>query len=272
MLAERTFDAGSATLNYADSQSDGPPLVLLHGLSYRWQSWLAVMPALSLRWHLYAPDLRGFGRSSRVPGAYRAVDYARDVVAFLREVVGQPAALVGHSLGAIVAIAVAAEAPDLVRALVLEEPPLGIFLDQSMRETRVFEPYRRMRDLAVERPSLDETVARLGKAMPDVDAVELRSRAISLLQRDPEALTFVLEDRAKEGLDLDRRLASVECPVLLVQGNEAMGGALDDARARWALSRLRRATHVYLPNAGHFIHHASPLDFARLVVDYLETI
>ena len=62
MLTERQFDTGAVTLNYAEGPASGPPLVLLHGLSYRWQSWLAVMPTLALRWHLYAPDLRGFGR------------------------------------------------------------------------------------------------------------------------------------------------------------------------------------------------------------------
>jgi pimeloyl-ACP methyl ester carboxylesterase len=123
MLRERQFTAGAVTLHYAETAEDGPPLVLLHRLSARWQTWLAVMPTLTLRWRLYAPDLRGFGRSSRAPGAYRALDYATDIAAFLREIVGRPAALVAHSLDAVVALVVAADAPELVRALVLEEPP-----------------------------------------------------------------------------------------------------------------------------------------------------
>ncbi len=272
MLTERQFDTGTVTLNYAEGPAGEPPLVLLHGLSYRWQSWLPVMPSLALRWHLYAPDLRGFGGSGRVPGAYRAIDYAADIVAFLRGVVGRPAVLVGHSVGAIVAIAVAADAPELVRAAVLEEPPLSIFTDQPMRETAVYGAYRAARDLALSHPTLDEATAALGKAMAGTDAVELRSRAMALLQRDPEALTFVLEDRAKEELEFDRRLEHLACPVLLIQGNPARGGALDDERAARFVSQLPHATHVVLPNAGHFIHHQSPLEFSRLVVDYLETL
>jgi pimeloyl-ACP methyl ester carboxylesterase len=272
MLVERQFDSGTVTLNYAEGPAGGLPLVLVHGLSYRWQSWLAVMPGLALRWHLYAPDLRGFGRSGRVPGSYRAVDYAADIVAFLRRIVGRPAVIVGHSLGAIVTIAVAADAPELVRAVVLEEPPLDIFTDVPMRDTRVYGAYLRMRDLALERPSLKAAAAKLGQAMPGTDPVELRSRAIALLQRDPEALTFVLEDRAREGLEIEQRLRRIACPVLFVQGNAAMGSALNDERAAWATSLLRHVTHVTMPNAGHFIHHSAPADFARLVTDYLETI
>jgi pimeloyl-ACP methyl ester carboxylesterase len=271
MVTERQFDTGTVTLNYAEGSTDGPPLVLVHGLSYRWQSWLPVMPTLALRWHLFAPDLRGFGRSGRVPGAYRVVDYAADITAFLRGV-GQPAVLVGHSLGAIVALATAADAPDLVRALVLEEPPLSLFTGQSVREMPVYEPYRRLRDLALRQPSLEETVAVLGRAMPDADAVEVRSRAVALLQRDPEALTFILEDRAGEGLTLDRRLSGITCPVLCIQGNPQLGSAFGDQQAEWLASLLPQCTRITFPNAGHFIHRSLPADIARLVVDFLETI
>ena len=207
-----------------------------------------------------------------MPGAYRVIDYSADLVTLLRAVVGGPAVLVGHSLGAVVAMAVAAEAPDLVRALVLEEPPLSIFGDQPMRETRAYEPYRRMRDLALGRPSLAEAVAGLGELMPGTDAVELRSRAAALVQRDPEVLTFVLEDRAKEGLDLDQALTGIACPVLLLQGNSAQGAVLGDEQAAWAAARLRDCTRVSLPNAGHFIHRSLPLDVARLVAGFLETL
>ena len=65
MLTERTFDAGDVSLNYAEGPPAGPPLVLLHGSSLRWQHFLPVIPLLGWRWHLYALDLRGHGRSGR---------------------------------------------------------------------------------------------------------------------------------------------------------------------------------------------------------------
>ena len=131
-MIEHTFDAGPVAINYvAEGREDGRPLVFLHGVSGRWQTWLPVMTAFAAGWRLYALDFRGHGRSGRAPGAYRAVDYAADVVAFLRRRVEQPAVLVGHSLGAIVAVAVAADAPEAVRAVVLETPPLGVFDEQD---------------------------------------------------------------------------------------------------------------------------------------------
>jgi pimeloyl-ACP methyl ester carboxylesterase len=272
MLTERQFDAGAVALNYVEGPASAPPLLLIHGLSFRWQSWLPVMPLLALRWRLFAPDLRGFGRSGRVPGAYRVLDYAADITTFLRDVVGQPAVVVGHSLGAVVALAVAAETPERVRALVLEEPPLSLFTGQSMRDTPVYETYRRLRDLALRQPSLTDTVEAFSRALPEVDAVEARSRAVALLQRDPEVLTFVLEDRAGEGFDLEQRLPRITCPALLIQGSPERGSAFDDQHAEWLAARLRQSVRVAVPTAGHFIHRSQPGEVARLVAEFLESI
>src|SRR5438105_3003174 len=79
MLTEHTFDTGTVTINYAEGRSGGPPLVLLHGGSTRWQSSLPIIPELSRHWHLYAPDLRGHGKSGRTPGRYRLEHYVAEM-------------------------------------------------------------------------------------------------------------------------------------------------------------------------------------------------
>src|ERR1017187_7639229 len=98
-LVERTFDTGEVRLNYAEGPANGPPLVLLHGLGRRWQVFLPVIPALSLRWHIFAPDLRGHGKSSHVVGESRGTQYSEDIPCLLREGVAAPAVVFGHSLG-----------------------------------------------------------------------------------------------------------------------------------------------------------------------------
>src|SRR6266700_2199342 len=104
MLTEHCFNTGIVTLNYAEGASSGPPLVLLHGGSARWQSVLPLLPELSQHWHIYAPDLRGHGKSGSVPGGYRLLDYTADIEAFLKQVVKEPAVLFGHSLGGHIAL------------------------------------------------------------------------------------------------------------------------------------------------------------------------
>ncbi len=72
MLQEKTFAAGAANLNYLDyGPSSAAPLVMLHGGAWRWQEYLSLIPSLGQRWHIYALDLRGNGRSGWVPDKYR---------------------------------------------------------------------------------------------------------------------------------------------------------------------------------------------------------
>src|SRR5262245_42086976 len=168
----------------------------------RWQAWLPIMPAFADEWRVYALDHRGHGRSGHAPGHYRIVDYAADVVAFLRERVGRPAVLVGHSLGAIISIAVAPDAPELVRAIVLEDPPIGPFSDQSFVDRPERERFTASRELARARLPREELFAALARAQPEADAVVLGGRTLTLSQMDPEVLTPILEDWARNDLDL----------------------------------------------------------------------
>src|ERR1700689_3812557 len=98
-LVERTLDSGlgqsTVRISYAEGPPHGPPLVLLHGLGRRWQVFLPLIPALSLRWHIFAPDLRGHGKSSRVSRGYYGPQYSEDIARFLRECVAAPAVLFG---------------------------------------------------------------------------------------------------------------------------------------------------------------------------------
>jgi len=200
------------------------------------------------------------------------VDYAADAVAFLRRVVGRPAVVIGHSLGAIVAIAVADEAPEAVRALVLEDPPLGAFSDQRLRDRHEYPHFIAMRDLARARLSREELFAALGRAQPGADAAMLGARALTLSLIDPDVLTLIVEDRAKEGYELEARLRRIGCPVLLMQGNVALGAALEDERAARARSLLSSCSFRQFPEVGHGIHAEEPFAFCGVVAEFVGSL
>ena len=268
-MADQTFDAGGVAINYAvEGRPDGPPIVFLHGVTGRWQAWLPVMMAFAADWRLYALDQRGHGLSGRAP-RYHVVDYAADAVAFLRGVVRQPAVLVGHSLGAIVGIAVAAQAPDAVRALVIEDPPLGAFDDQVMRDRAEHPRFTATRELARRRLGRDEMLSAVCRLLPDADAATVGQRAVTLSQMDPEVLTPILEDTAKEGYDLPGCLRRITCPTFLQQGNPALGAALEDERAARARALLADCTFQRFPEVGHGIHSDAPFIFAGAVREIL---
>lgn len=103
---------------------DAPPLVLVHGLTDDGTNWPDAVFRWAFHWDIHAMDQRGHGSSPRftpddVSSSHRLwVEDLRSLLAGLP----QPPVVVGHSLGGLVALRVAVESPDLVRALVLEDP------------------------------------------------------------------------------------------------------------------------------------------------------
>src|SRR5712691_5266482 len=117
---------GEPKLAYYDSGGGvpgEPAIVLAHAALARSEDWENVFPRLATRYRVVAYDARGHGRSGRA-ASYELRWFANDALRVLREIVKVPAILIGHSLGALGAIAAAAEAPELVRGLVLEDPRL----------------------------------------------------------------------------------------------------------------------------------------------------
>ncbi len=93
----------------------GPPLVLIHGVGLRAESWAGVMPLLVGHFTVYAVDMPGHG-GSPLAGAKHLDDYAARIEAFVEDLEG-PVCIAGHSMGAALAIHVAVSMPDKIRAV-----------------------------------------------------------------------------------------------------------------------------------------------------------
>jgi len=109
----------------------GPTILLLHGVAGNGLAWGRVADALARGHDIILLDQRGHGRSAAPPSGYRLADFAADAVAAIDLLRAAPVAIMGHSLGARVALAVAARRPDLVARVVLEDPPLDAGLDPA---------------------------------------------------------------------------------------------------------------------------------------------
>ncbi len=119
------IENGEVTLNVElAGDESAPPLLLLHGITASLRSWEWFVPALSDRFHVLSLDFRGHGKSGRATD-YQPRGYVTDAVAVLEQLASQPAIVIGHSLGGVTAAALSQQRPELVRAMVLEDPPLG---------------------------------------------------------------------------------------------------------------------------------------------------
>jgi pimeloyl-ACP methyl ester carboxylesterase len=283
-LVERNFDIGEVQLNYSEGPAHGPPLVLLHGLGRRWQVFLPLIPTLSLRWHILAPDMRGHGRSSRVRRGYHGPQYSEDITCFLRERVAAPVVLFGHSLGGMLAMSVASHHPELVRALILGD---NMIVTRQLHNPLYTALFSGLRDLARKGGSIEQIAAGIGqivlpvpngnefveiRELPGNDEAYLLSWARCVQQADPDTYEMTLDGSSVEGWDGESLLRRITCPTLLLQGSPELGGLMSDADVTLAKGLLPHHTHVKFRNLGHALFIQQPEPVLRVVTNFLESL
>ena len=261
MLNQHRFDTGEVELNYAKGPDNGPPLVLLHGIHACWQEFLKTLPHLAQRYTVYAVDHRGHGRSGRVPGRYRGSDYGEDIRAFIQGVVGNPAVVLGYSLGGTVAVHVAANHPELVSALILEEPGLWDTIpDQWVKYLR------RCHELA----SLGKTAAEL-REMLQAKTTWDRTRALWLSQLDPGTLSAALDKSLYDGFQAEEMLKRIACPALLIYGDPGKGSILTQAHVETIRSAIPDCVADFV-DSGHMPRGDQPMQTAMILINFLESV
>jgi len=280
---EEVFQAGTVSIHYAEGPQSGPTLVLLHGLARDWKSFSVLLPELTPRFHVFALDLRGHGGSSRVTRGYRITDYAKDVSAFLKQVVPN-AAIFGHSLGAEVGMCVAADADSGVSALILGDPVISpenfvrsmydpIFLQLHkliLCDTSQQELARGIGKIEIRVPGFDGTL-RIEELPGNTGPVLLEWARCAKLT-DPETLAMTLDGSSFAGWNPVQILPQISCLTLLLQGNPELDALLTDDDVKLALRLLPRAKHVKFPLLGHALFMQQPKPVLHAITSFLREL
>lgn len=111
-------------INYGELEGDGPALLLIHGQMVSWEDYAGVMPELSENWHIYAVDLYGHGESSHEEELYYLDVNGDDIIWFINNIIKEKTVVSGHSNGALTAAYIAAYGGDMIKGVVLEDPPV----------------------------------------------------------------------------------------------------------------------------------------------------
>ena len=251
-----------------DGGDDAPPVLVLHGITQSTATWGWLVPHLADRYRVVRLDFRGHGRSGRTPGAYRFPDYIADATAVCEQVLGEPAVLIGHSLGGGTAAGLAQTRPELVRGVVLEDPaimaPPAPDAAAPLEGNSLLDGFRLMRESI---PRLQESgisAADLAATMRDAPSPSgppfgelvsddaLDAMAEAMLQLDASVLDPVFDGSHAPVFDPERELP---VPGIVIAGDPA----LPDTLIREAdLARLAaRSPHVesrVADGCGHLIH------------------
>ena len=278
------------TLNLAeDGDPSAPPLLLLHGITSFGGTWEWFVPELAERFRVLRLDFRGHGASDRAPDAYGSPGYVSDAIAACEQAIGRPCIVMGHSLGGVTAAIVMQQRPDLIRAAILEDPPLGV-PQGAVRDIGVgeghalFEMFRVMRQSipGVQATGMSaEAVASFLGSVPtatgapmgeSIEADGLLSMAGSLLTVDAAVLDPVLTGTIDLLLDADR---AFDPPTLIITADPAKPDAVADPAIARHFAEISPATEVVtIEGAGHLIHDeiASRPRFREAVMEFLDRV
>lgn len=284
-MQEGTFSGIDVDIHYVVGPHTGPPLILLHGVTASWQSFLTLIPFLTPYWQVYALDFRGHGRSGRTPGHYAVADYAADIRAFLGTQISSPAVILGHSLGGWVALTLAMSVPDLVQAIIVGDTPLTALSARGGADDSFVKTFAIWHTLLQSDLPLFELAQALGEveARPGPDGSpqqfkdfwdqgELLYTARCLQLVDPDVLIQISQGRTTAEFDILDGLKRIGCPVLFLQGTPSYGALLTDAGLAAALEQAPQSAAVTIAGTGHGLHRDQPLAVAMAVHSFLSAI
>ncbi len=249
-----SIHANGVELHYLAQGREGDPAALVHGSWVDLRSWRAVLPGLAGSMQVIAYDRRGHGQSTFAPRAHALESDAADLGALLEATDHYPAHLVGHSYGAMVALRLAVDRPELVRSLSLHEPPYLGLLDDDPATAPEAERMRaglHAEQDRIRRGDLEGAARDLfGHFAGDAtawDRFRPETRA-ELLRYAPRWLEE-FSDRATERPPTGPGLRELLIPILLTEGTVSpaflhrMSAALERALVNATVRQLRDAGH-----------------------------
>jgi pimeloyl-ACP methyl ester carboxylesterase len=256
---------------------EGPPLVLIHGITNSSRSWEPAMRLLARDFDVIAPDLPGHGESARQRGDHSLGGHAC-VMRDLLHVLGvERATIVGHSLGGGVAMQFSYQFPAMVERLVLVgSGGLGREVSPLIRSAAL--PFaEQVLPLLTARPLVDGVTAvagLLGRVglKPGADLAEISSGIASLGDTERRAafvrtVRSVISPFGQRVTANDRLYLAAETPTLIVWGDRDPIIPLQhglDAHEQLPESRLE-----IFEGAGHFPQLDDPLRFAELLTEFV---
>ncbi len=303
-VMEKTAQVGNVSFNYAEGPDNGPALLLLHAQTLDWYTYSEVLPQLSRKFHVFAVDYPGHGKTD-VPYNYTmsANQIGSDLADFIETVIGGPAYVTGNSSGGLLTAWLAVNKPKLVKAIVLEDPPLfsseypeieftvadklfkasynalqdgtynGNFLDYWIKNgTEFFKTYAG----PFSQQFIGFAVNSYKNANPS-QPVEIAFLPVSVQEMlrglnyyDPRFGAAFYEGTWNEGFDHAEALQKIQCPVLLIQANfdyledGTLNGAMSQEMANRAVSLIKDCQYIKV-DAGHVTNLEVSDQFIKIV-------
>jgi N-formylmaleamate deformylase len=259
------IEVNGLRLHYTRTGGDKPQVVLVHGFSDDGLCWTPVAEALEGDYDLIMVDARGHGRSEGPEQGYGPEDMAGDLAGVIAGLGLHRPAVLGHSMGGATSLVLAGTRPQLVRAILLEDPPTWWVVRSTPEADAQGWARMRARMIELKRKTREELIAEQRVASPSWSEAELGPWANAKLRLSFNALDLV----GPGTVDWQATLRRIICPALLITADPALEAIVseEDAAVMKGLVPQLRVAHI--PGAGHNVRREQFVRYIDVVRTFL---
>jgi N-formylmaleamate deformylase len=263
---ERYTSTNGIRLCYYRTGGEKPAVILVHGITDNGLCWTRLAKALEDQYDVVMFDARGHGLSDKPETGYSPLDHALDLAGLIQALGLNQPAVIGHSMGGMVAAILAWQKPDAIGRLILEDPSWNprdddITAEETLQHAREWAASIAQRKAA----SADEIIASTRKDYPDWDAEELLPIGQAKLQVSSHVTEFILTP-AKPWWEI---IPVLQIPVLLISGSIEGQVAISPQMMQEINTLNPRIQTVRIAGAGHNVRRDQFTQYLQLVKEFL---
>ncbi|WPQ61680.1 alpha/beta hydrolase [Chitinophaga sancti] len=249
-----TCNANNINIHYTRTGGNKSPVILLHGLMTNGLCWTDLARKLEKDYDVIMPDARGHGQSDVPDEGYQYEDLANDVAGLIHALELRLPFLIGHSMGGMMAAVVASRKPDLIKRVVLADPPfINLKVQQDVWDSDVAGQHRKVLQLP-----LEAVIADVRARHPHRSAETIALFAKARLQTSIAAFEVLRPPYP----DYKILVSKIDIPALLVFGDRGVV-TMDVAK------ELQGLQVKQIADAGHSLHMDQPERFADIIQTFL---
>ena len=250
-----------------DDMGEGIPLVLIHGHPFDRSMWREQTAAFGSKYRVITPDLRGYGESEISSDKTMLEEFARDIAVLLDELKADDIILCGLSMGGQILFEFFRLFPQRVRALVLADTFAQ--LDDAERKQARYDTAERllrkgMRDYA------EEVLPKMIAPQTIEEQPDVKVHVLAMMRgTSPRGAAAALRGRA-ERPDYTALLPQINVPTLIIVGSRDEFTPVADAE--FMRDRISGSKMAVIKGAGHMPNLENPIEFNRLIGEFIETL
>jgi len=254
-----TVDDGIELFFTRTGEGEKPTILLAHGLTDSGFCWHQFASDLEEKYDLIMYDAYGHGKSSRVdPG--KRFDLVEDMHDLVEALKLEKPTVIGHSMGAATAAGFAAKYPEMVSAIVLEDPPWSDVKPTQKQFNATMEEWKK-KNLSAKEKSIKKLVSLKKKESPNWEEAILKEWAQSKHEMDSN----FFDHYPFQQQDWRNIVKKLSVPLLLVTGDVERGAIITPAIGMEVVQLLEKGEFGHISAAGHCVRYEQYQPYLRMV-------